>query len=410
MIFRRIIAGLCACAAAVCFAAAACADIEYRDEEVAVPPRMLYLGDSIATGFGLEGYAEDRSRIASYASILRDTYTAELPEDCGFEMENLAVDGLTSAELLNGLVNGEYDGKLDVDVIVVSIGGNDLLHVLTGLLADAGITGSDGISAGALFKLIQAVTKLSDTCDEKLALFDENMKNIGEYLHSRTDARVIVQTLYNPFEDFSLVPGLKDLATEKIAKLDELISKNSQGGTVYNVCDVVPFFAGKANELTNIGNYDIHPNAQGHQVISECLDKTVRAFKYSYKKAYEVEPAAAEAEDGESSGASRSASGDEPNSAAGYIIVAAVAGVLLAAAVITVVVVYVKRSRQASGAGTSLPEGTSTGKPAEAPAFPDPLETPLNDPGAHPEGRPESEPIVPVSVIPEPEDEKNDNQ
>lgn len=405
MIFKRIIAGLCACAAAVCFAAAACADIEYRDEEVAVPPRMLYLGDSIATGFGLEGYAEDRSRIASYANILRDAYTAELPEDCGFEMENLAVDGMTSEELLNGLVKGEYDGKLDVDVIVISIGGNDLLHVLTGLLADAGITGSEGISAGALLKLIQAVAKLSDTCDEKLALFDENMKNIGEYLHSRTEARVIVQTLYNPFEEFSLVPGLKDLATEKIAKLDELISKNSGGGTVYNVCDVVPFFAGKSKELTNIGNYDIHPNAQGHQVISECLDKTVRAFKYSYKKAYEVEPAAAEAEDGDSSAAARSNASEDESSSTGYIIVAAVAGVLLAAVVITVVVVYVKRSKQ--GAGASLPNGDSTREPSEPQDFPDPHELPANGPITGFEGPPESEPIVPVSVIPEPKDDQN---
>lgn len=404
MIFKRMIAALCAGAAALCFASSACADIEYREEEVAVPPRMLFLGDSIATGYGLEGYSGGRAAVSSYANILRDAYTAELPEDCGFEMENLAVDGLTSEQLLSELVKGAYDDKLDVDVIVISIGGNDLLHVLLSLLSDAGINSSEGISAGSLLKLIQAVAGLSGNLDEKLTLFDGNIKNIAEYLRTRTEAMIIVQTLYNPFEGFSLVPGLESLATEKIGRLDELIVQNSEGGTVYNVCDVVPAFAGRATELTNIQSYDIHPNAAGHQVLSECVDKTVRAFKYSYMKAYEVEPAAAEADgDDEGSGAdsgSKKSVKDDSDSTTGYIIVAAVGGVLLAAVIITAVVVYTKKNKRRGTAVTPLPEEeapmlTDTEERAEAPVVPEAPEA---------AEIPEAEPIVPASVIPEPEE------
>lgn len=43
---------------------------EVIKHEVNVPPNILVLGDSIAAGYGLEGYSENRYSCASYANLL----------------------------------------------------------------------------------------------------------------------------------------------------------------------------------------------------------------------------------------------------------------------------------------------------------------------------------------------------
>ncbi|HBI51318.1 MAG TPA: hypothetical protein DDX72_00880, partial [Ruminococcaceae bacterium] len=109
-------------------------------EETAVPPKIVFLGDSIAAGFGLEGYtASDLYNCRSYANIIGEMYDKELPEDCTGVMVNKAVSGATSSELLESIKSGELDEALaDSDAVVVSIGGNDLLSVLFGIIKDTG--------------------------------------------------------------------------------------------------------------------------------------------------------------------------------------------------------------------------------------------------------------------------------
>ena len=56
---------------------------EVIKHEVNVPPNILVLGDSIAAGYGLEGYSENRYSCASYANLLHDQYDAELKDAGG---------------------------------------------------------------------------------------------------------------------------------------------------------------------------------------------------------------------------------------------------------------------------------------------------------------------------------------
>ena len=283
----------------------------WREVSIPVPHSMVVMGDSIATGFGLEGYAAGQGSPLSYSNLLKDKYSPQLPSDCSFELTNFAVDGYTSEDLLGLLNSGKADDALSkADCIVISIGGNDLLHALWDTLKDAGITVSQGmdLSAGTLLKIVTSLGKLKDKLDANLDVFDVNLPKIVSYIRMKTSSEFFIQTLYDPLESFALIPGISKLAKEKIGRLNEIIKTHAgdaEGG--YSVCDVAPEFTGKAKELTNIGKMDIHPTAAGHKLISEILDRAVTSKKYSYQQEYVIErtvelPGTDDADDTDSAG------------------------------------------------------------------------------------------------------------
>lgn len=259
----------------------------FQEIETDIPPHILFLGDSIASGYGLEGYDNGRENCRSYANILSEEYEALLPEECGFSMTNLAVDGQNSSDLAERVVSGEYDDYLkSADCIVISIGGNDMLDVMFDIMRSSGIVGDS--SSFDFTALIQGLADMSRSIDLNLESFDENIAETAAYIKSISPAEVIVQTLYNPFESFN-VPAISELSAQKIDRLNEMIvahSSDADGG--YTVCDVASAFEGKANELTKISQFDVHPNVEGHEIIADCVDNSVRSHRYSYLKAAEA--------------------------------------------------------------------------------------------------------------------------
>ena len=121
---------------------------EVIKHEVNVPPNILVLGDSIAAGYGLEGYSENRYSCASYANLLHDQYDAELKDAGGCKLVNSAVVGDTSQQLLDRINSGEFDADLaDSDAVIISIGGNDILGLFIDfLMNDLGITSKSTLS------------------------------------------------------------------------------------------------------------------------------------------------------------------------------------------------------------------------------------------------------------------------
>lgn len=117
---KRMIPAVLTAAAAISVSALGAAAAEGEN--------LVVLGDSIATGYGLEGYVsgDNASAAGSFANRLSAYYTG---------YENLAVDGRTSAQLLAALSEEETASALEnADDIVISIGGNDLLQpLITGM-------------------------------------------------------------------------------------------------------------------------------------------------------------------------------------------------------------------------------------------------------------------------------------
>lgn len=240
---------------------------------VNMPPQILFLGDSIAAGYGLEGYsAEDKSQCASYANILSEVFESGLPDAAMFDSQNAAKDGRTSGELLEQLRSGTLDRTLvQADAVVVSIGGNDLLGTFLELFEE------EDSWENVLNKLVSFESKL----DEDLKGFEENMPLIAEELSARTNAKIFVQTLYNPLES-TFLPLLNDLSAKKINKLNNTIVETCENTGAYVVCDVASAFAGRSEELTNINSYDIHPNAAGHMEIAKVLQPIIENYTYKY--------------------------------------------------------------------------------------------------------------------------------
>lgn len=250
-----------------------------------VPPRMLFLGDSIAAGYGLEGYEKgDNYNCRSYSNILRDKYSAELADKCGHEMVNEAISGATSADLLELVRSGKLDGVLaDSDAIVVSIGGNDLLGLVTQLFGSLGYSFESSSFDLGSFDIISAISELTSMgseADAALDGFDENLKAISSEINERTDGVLYIQTLYNPFEYFDSFSQLTEFSEEKIGRFNQIVTDNADGS--YKIVDVASVFDGQCGDVTNIKSFDIHPNFIGHQLIADAVDEAFRETGFTY--------------------------------------------------------------------------------------------------------------------------------
>lgn len=273
-----------AAAAFVMFAFTGCSlterDLVEKTYNTEVPPTMLFLGDSIAAGYGLEGYTstDNYSCPDSYANILKKRYTAELSELCDHEMYNCAVSGATSSALLGLIESGDLDDKLSQsDAVVVSIGGNDMLHIMLDAFEKFGLSLENKTADFSDFNLMDALSSLftlEDDIDTALTKFEENLKTISDELNSKTDGTIYIQTLYNPLETFTDIQMVVDFSNKKLDKFNDIIKSNSNGN--YKVIDVAKDFEGKCDELTRIADLDIHPNEKGHTVIADAVDEAFR--------------------------------------------------------------------------------------------------------------------------------------
>lgn len=262
------------------------------ENEVSVPPKIVVLGDSIAAGYGLEGFSEDRYSCDSYANILYSEYKKELPDDCPTDLANLSVVGDTSQQLLDHLQNKEFDDKLkDSDCVIISIGGNDILGLfLDFLMNDLGIT-PDTTTEELLDKtkdimgIAMDMKNMSDDMDKALSGFGDRLNSVIDYINTQTDATIIMQTLYDPLDNFTQGIVFQSMSKEKITKLNKIITDNAtdeNGKERYLVADVYSEFSGHGTEFTNITKYDIHPNKDGHTLIASCIDKVIRTKTYTY--------------------------------------------------------------------------------------------------------------------------------
>ena len=289
---KRITAALLASltALSLCSCSLTYHDMVEEKREVPVPPKLVFLGDSIAAGYGLEGYRrDDNSHCDSYANILGGEYTDILKDECGHTMINRAVSGDTSQDLLDHLGSGELDEALaGSDAVVISIGGNDVLHIIFAAADKLGWdeeAGNFDFSRVDIKEAISALTSMGSEIDEALEGYDTNIQTVAQEVAKRTDGEIYVQTLYNPVEYFEDWQMLVDYADGKIDKFNEIVRSHADGedGThYYTVIDVGGQFEGRNGQLTNMPDYDIHPNADGHKVIADTVDKELRKHTYSY--------------------------------------------------------------------------------------------------------------------------------
>lgn len=231
---------------------------------------LAVLGDSIATGYGLDGYVsgDGTSAADSFANRLSADYS---------EYDNLAVDGRTSAQLLGSLSDEATVSVLEkADDVVISIGGNDLLQPLIAgmqmsLMSDTefmqGMTDGTLTEEDITEKMSEMdLEKIMDTAISTIDL-SATEDNIGKIFSGineiNPDCDIYILTVYNPFDGESEYAAASDMITE----LNGTITSAAHAFDNVTVVDVYSSFKGKGAEYTNITEMDIHPNKAGHEVI-----------------------------------------------------------------------------------------------------------------------------------------------
>lgn len=232
-------------------------------------PLYLALGDSLAVGVGA-------APGAGYVPRLRELLRQ--PAQGGIvHLANVAVSGETSDSFITGGQLGRAldaidDPMIDVRVVTLDIGGNDIL----GLLAPGGPCATDPAGMGCQAAVVAG---LGNVARNYPALLSALAARGGH-------ARLLVMTYYNPFSgagsayealtDRALLgsDGKIDCAANardpQTVGLNDLIAcLGSRAGAT--VVDVYPLFAGKGPVLTHVLSGDVHPNDQGHEAIARAF-------------------------------------------------------------------------------------------------------------------------------------------
>lgn len=260
---------------------------------LSVPHYGVYvsLGDSIAAGYGLEGYVEDgRSAPGCFAQMLGEKIGAE-------EVHDLAVTSSTTSDTIAML--GDPDVRALVasaDFITVAIGSNDMLGPGLDLVFDAiGVKNND--EAIDFFNalaatddtrlLLDTLSSLSDAVKTDSAVesllscvetFKTNFPILMDTLREiNPSARILVLTFYNPYVDLVMDPFF-DFGTTVSFFLDQMndfLFSFPSLGVDFELADVSSIHWDLTNvqiDLSrNLYNLDPHPNANGHRFIFDQL-------------------------------------------------------------------------------------------------------------------------------------------
>lgn len=267
---KKMISAACAAALALT-AASSAASAESYDGKLAV------LGDSITSGYGLDGYVSGDNTSAA------DSFSNRLAADFS-EYVNLAVDGRTSEELLEALDSDENVSAAveNAAAVVISIGGNDFLTPMmtaaqTAIMSDPDIM--QGIMDGTV-TVAEAMESNMDMINESVVSAAKQVdvqltvNNIGSIVDKVTeispDSEIYLLTVYNPFEGVDDMEKYSEAAESILPVLNSGISDIAEQDNVHLI-DAYTAFKGHALEYTNIASVDIHPNKAGHEVIYDLI-------------------------------------------------------------------------------------------------------------------------------------------
>ena len=151
--------------------------------------------------------------------------------------------------------NSDGDPATRVSVVTLDLGANDLLTHLGSAecqLEPRGDACQSRIDAG--------LEGFSNAFPGILATLKGELDDDDEFY---------IMTMYNPF-DFALGIPFEDFSNETIAQLNEIITSSASHAGA-KIADPSSGMAGNANAWTNMLQGDIHPNADGYQVLALSL-------------------------------------------------------------------------------------------------------------------------------------------
>ena len=197
--------------------------------------RILMLGDSIGLGSG----DQSGSDIGSYYKRMQTTEDDEI----SIETVNLAVNGAKIKDLLNEIEKEQTKALIkSSDLIIISIGGNDMKTIL------------DSSNLNLLIDY-----------QELAQMYEETLKSIfNEISKIKFEGQVAIIGLYNPFSE--------DISLEKIqVLLDWNHLTRSIIENYKKIAFIETYELFKYNKDKYLAIDEFHPNALGYKAISRQL-------------------------------------------------------------------------------------------------------------------------------------------
>ncbi len=221
---------------------------------------LSVLGDSIASGYGLEDIHQ------SYASVISD--------EKNYTLSNDAVPGHTTSDLLWVVCHEEVarKGLQKADLVIISIGGNDILQLLGN--ADMA-TLLDIISKGVNSQYVKDALQ---TAKEKLLYSCTEIRSLNP------DVPIILQTQYNPLYAHNQYKQFASLADKLVPMFTDLLDYVSQELGNIHTADIYTAFDNyyKENQNYSIIQADgIHPSVEGHALIAQVILKEIDSLEES---------------------------------------------------------------------------------------------------------------------------------
>ena len=230
---------------------------------------IVSFGDSLTYGYTVDGN--------SYAKIYADAN--------GYELNNFAEVGMTSAELLD-LLKTDLN-YFNASEILLWIGANDLLQTVNNYASEKGID-YDNITSEdiAFIKSEIQSNEIRSAIQNAIDKFAVNLNEIIKTIKQNSSCKLFLFTQYNPYSGVNIVMpssgqslNLGLIAEEWIEKMNDVILKQK------NVFIVDTFYAIEGAEekcvnvdiniLTNTFEFDPHLNQAGHKKIYQSLINSI---------------------------------------------------------------------------------------------------------------------------------------
>ncbi|WP_010283859.1 GDSL-type esterase/lipase family protein [Bacillus timonensis] len=217
---------------------------EIPDDFIPRDLQIASIGDSLTKGVG------DETKQGGYTTLLEEKLLDE-KDVKSVTLKNFGVKGHKTTDLLNRLQNEEVqEGIADADIIIITIGGNDIMKIVKENLFDLSLN---------VFQKEQAKYEVR---------LQKVLENIRSY---NSEAEIVLVGLYNPFGWFI------DLSTEINTIVDDwnegsqrILSKFDH--TKFVVVDDV--FSQSSDNL--LAEDEFHPNSKGYELMSERIFEVIK--------------------------------------------------------------------------------------------------------------------------------------
>lgn len=270
-----------------------CSPTDTKSAQADTTVDYVALGDSIAAGYGLDE--------------TENSYVDLISKELDARTINLAVNGMTSGQLLEKIKSGKYDEVLKkADVISISIGSNDLLQPFISRVSSAlGISDPNDINRGViddikkrykenpilLFSLLGELNSSIINNEELYGFCDNfifnNFPEILSYIRGiNSSAKILVNNIYNPYYGVSIY-GVYDLGTiadSYISRINQAFVENGD----YTLVDLYEVFKNPGLTNSNIDfsepdnlNFDPHPNKDGHMMIFSAVNSSLMPEEFN---------------------------------------------------------------------------------------------------------------------------------